>query len=1027
MVSGTTPTGPNEAAHAIGAGLGKDTTAAGPRAVPRRLEVLSDTSTILISGSDPIAAIKQIADIVMDYLGADVFFNYVLTDDRARLRLNACGGVDERIAKTIERLELGEAICGCVARDGEPIVSEDVQNNGDMRANLVRRMGIRCYACWPLKVGSETVGTMSFGTRKQTAYDPLDLKLIQTVASQVSIAIERSVREQALRQSEERFRSVLESTLDLAYRRDLATDTYDYLSPIVETMFGYTPAEFSVMSLSEVVASMHPSDLLAVTRELEESLSTGRMSCEYRFRHRDGHYVWVSDVATVTFDDAGRPRYRTGVARDISEQRRKKEALAESEKRLSMALSAGRMAAWDVDLVTGETHWNDDHYRLLGYQVGEVEPSFGAFLARIHPDDRKRAREVQERAALHGGDYSAELKIELPDKTIGWIHELGRVELNPQGEASRLYGVFENITDRKVAEQRREETIRFAEALNRIDAATHASLDVDGIMQSLVSQARAALGVDATVIELREGDTWPVRYASGLAEDAAGQPLTPEDAVFSRAVVDAGEILCIEDASRDERVAAQAVPHRISSAMGIPLVVRDETLGVLLMLQFGQKRAFSDLERDFALKLAASASLALENARLYESERRSATLAAALNSVNEILLASHTVEETLEAIVEHTATAIGADRVVYAQFGDDSYCIRHVFGLSQRLIDAKRPMSNLGWTAAELAAGRYAFIPDVIVDSSIVWEPPTPGDNAAFMLLPLRFRGETVGFLSYGYERARAFDAKDEEFAERLSLAINLAHENAHLYETEHDIAETLQDTLVALPDRIPGIVFSRAYESATLASGRVGGDFIDVFPVAEHTVGLTLGDVSGKGIDAAVATSMIRTTLRAHAIDQLPPYETVARANAMMRRFTSVESFATLWFGLLNTKTGQLRYVSAGHPPALVLSPDGGLAHLETGSPIIGAFDDAVYFESHSMLGRHERLVLYSDGMTEARSAEGVFLGPSGFEALVTKRASHRTVDLAPALVTDVVDYSAGVLRDDAAILVVEANRLRR
>jgi serine phosphatase RsbU (regulator of sigma subunit) len=223
----------------------------------------------------------------------------------------------------------------------------------------------------------------------------------------------------------------------------------------------------------------------------------------------------------------------------------------------------------------------------------------------------------------------------------------------------------------------------------------------------------------------------------------------------------------------------------------------------------------------------------------------------------------------------------------------------------------------------------------------------------------------------------------------------------------------------------VPGVAFSRAYESATYQTGRVGGDFVDIFGVGRDLVGITLGDVSGKGLDAAVSTSTIRTTLRVHAVDGLSPASIASKANEVMQRFTETESFVTLWFGLLNTMTGQLRYICAGHPPALVVSKHGDIRELECRDPILGAFEGAAYFECQAVLVEGDRLIVYSDGVTEARASGGKFLDTDGLFELVFRNSDRPTSKLAGSIMKGIVSYSEGVLRDDAAVLVVEATGL--
>lgn len=128
-------------------------------------------------------------------------------------------------------------------------------------------------------------------------------------------------------EKEARFRSVLESALDAAYRRDLQRDEYDYMSPVVERLTGFTAEEMKAMSFEEVIDRIHPDDLSAVMEGVERAARHGHATLEYRWFHKAGHTSWLADHFTIHRDARGEPLYRTGVVRDITQRREAEETL----------------------------------------------------------------------------------------------------------------------------------------------------------------------------------------------------------------------------------------------------------------------------------------------------------------------------------------------------------------------------------------------------------------------------------------------------------------------------------------------------------------------------------------------------------------------------------------------------------------------------------------------------------------------------------------------------------------------------
>ncbi|MGA2402318.1 MAG: GAF domain-containing protein [Syntrophobacteraceae bacterium] len=156
-----------------------------------RFKVLSETASQLLASENPQALVNGLCREVMEHLDCHAFFNFLVDEVAGKLHLNACAGIPVEQAREIEWLDYGVAVCGCVARDGERIVAEDIFNTPDIRTDLVKSFGIQAYACHPLMVQCQLIGTLSFGTKTRKHFSPEDLALMKTVADQVAVAMER--------------------------------------------------------------------------------------------------------------------------------------------------------------------------------------------------------------------------------------------------------------------------------------------------------------------------------------------------------------------------------------------------------------------------------------------------------------------------------------------------------------------------------------------------------------------------------------------------------------------------------------------------------------------------------------------------------------------------------------------------------------------------------------------------------------------------------------------------------------------
>lgn len=278
----------------------------------------------------------------------------------------------------------------------------------------------------------------------------------------IRYAIERKQSEASLRQSEEqlstvaeRFKAVLENSLDAAYRRNLQTDRYDYISPVIEQILGFTPNEMTEMSTEEAKALVHPDDLARFEAALSQAVQQGSGKLEYRFRCKRGYYRWVADHVNVSKDADGRVLFMTGIVRDVTDQRRAEQALSESEQRFQLASRAVSGVLYDWNIGRTEVYQSDGLEQVVGYRPGEEPGGSKDWWPRhIHPDDYPEVK-TRLQAALAGQTDSISYEYRIRHRDGHWVHILdqGYIVRDEQGQAQRVVGLCTDISERVHFEQ----------------------------------------------------------------------------------------------------------------------------------------------------------------------------------------------------------------------------------------------------------------------------------------------------------------------------------------------------------------------------------------------------------------------------------------------------------------------------------------------------------------------------------------------------------------------------------------------
>ena len=288
-----------------------------------------------------------------------------------------------------------------------------------------------------------------------------------------------------------------------------------------------------------------------------------------------------------------------------------------------------------------------------------------------------------------------------------------------------------------------------------------------------------------------------------------------------------------------------------------------------------------------------------------------------------------------------------------------------------------------------------------------------------------KFAGEQHTWLFLREENAEPLSDIELDFLDRVMLLVHSLAVGAEESQQNKHISQALQSGMKNDLQKVEGISAEGIYSSAT-ADAFVGGDFYSMIKLPGRRACIIMGDVSGKGIEAASISSAVKTALSAYAWEGRTPARMVATLNEFLLGFSRVETFATLFVGIVDLTTSSLTYCSAGHPPAILVSAQSGDAELlDVQSGVVGAFHDMEYKNGTIRLHEGDILLLYTDGTTEARSPEGAFFGETGLRDMIMNEVSQGFDGLLNRFLSTLDRYTGRRLDDDVAMVALRFDEL--
>jgi PAS domain S-box-containing protein len=643
-------------------------------------------------------------------------------------------------------------------------------------------------------------------------------------------------------------------------------------------------------------------------------------------------------------------------------------AIERGASRYRTLAEASALAVWRADatgkLVSDMPGWRE----VTGQREDELVGD--GWLDAIPESDRRRVAEAWATAVRTGSTYDLEYPVRAEDGTERRIHARGL----PRYEDGRIVewiGTANDITDRHGAMLELQAEKLAVETLRDIGVTLSGELELSKVVHALTEATTNLTGAHAAAF-LPAGDG-----GDGGGDDAPF-PLAADAAVLAPAL--AGEPV------RAANLPDHPDHPELRSLLAVPVVSRSGRVHGALALGHEEPGRFTERHERLVVGIASQAAIALDNAALYEAERRARADAETARHRLE-LLAAASLRMALSLDVAETATALAeaclpelADSSAVFLVGPDqkveAVAVEHVDPGKAKLLREILERYPVRYDApygsgAAIRTGEPSFQP--VVDEDLRRRFAVDDEHfemgaaiapSSVISVPLLARDRIIGALAVRREEGERYSEDDLAVVEELARRGAVALDNARLYAQERSAGLMLQRSL--LPRLLPTL------RSATCAvrylpgaaGAEVGGDWYDVVALADDAVAVAIGDVQGRGLVAASVMGQLRSAVRAYGLEDHEPKDVVARADRVV---ASLEEgpFATCTYARYEPAQDRLVLANAGHLPPLLLD-DGGATFLELDPGLPLGVGGATFEQSVVDVRQGSVLVLYTDGLVE-------------------------------------------------------------
>lgn len=440
-------------------------------------------------------------------------------------------------------------------------------------------------------------------------------------------------------------------------------------------------------------------------------------------------------------------------------------------------------------------------------------------------------------------------------------------------------------------------------------------------------------------------------------------------------VIDSNKPLIINEFAGNENL-QQAIGKRLNiscrNLMAAPIVRGDNFLGVIEVFNKKDGSDFGESDLEIMNALGEQIALAVANAKLLRRAQRKGREAQSLYEVGKMMSATIELEEILKIIVAEVSRLVrvnvatiyivdpvdGSIKDIVWQGVPESYKTRLTLKIGQGIC---------GWVAK---TGQSVVLNDVSENKQYIQMRPETKSEIA---VPLIAQDKVIGVFNVESDELNAYSQADLELLETFGSQAAVSIERALLYKEAMErksfaeqlaVARRIQETF--FPKNAP-VIAGFDIAGVNIPSEAVGGDYYDFIDIVQNQIGLAIGDVSGKGLGAALIMAAFRASLKAEIRNNFAIRTIFGKVNSLLFESIERENYVTSVYGVLDTKNSVFTFSNAGHNPPLLFKAKGGIMELIEGGLALGMFPDSVYEERAIYIEKNECLLFYTDGVTEA------------------------------------------------------------